>query len=156
MPPAPSVLWILYRPPRTVPTEAFSAPPPPTVCSLKRIIYPSWLTKHALSPRTLKIPNIMQHAKILPHIWCASGTNILRRRIDFRSCGLLPSGLILGLNGPPERFYVFLPSCHKDTLTTSEGVLMPYVMIGDEPVPVVIVPDLGDSAARLGSGGDQV
>jgi hypothetical protein len=51
---------------------------------------------------------------------------------------------------------VFLPFCHKGALATSDGVLMPYVMIGDEPVPVVIVPDLGDSAARLGSGGDQV
>lgn len=51
---------------------------------------------------------------------------------------------------------MFLPSCHKGALATSDEVLMPYVMIGDELVPVVIVPDMGVSAARLGSGDDQV
>lgn len=50
----------------------------------------------------------------------------------------------------------FLPSCHKGALATSDGVLMPYVVIGDGLVPVVMVPDLGDSAATLGTVGDGV
>ena len=35
---------------------------------------------------------------------------------------------------------MFLRSCHKNALTTRDGALMPYVMIGDGPVPVVIIP----------------
>jgi hypothetical protein len=38
---------------------------------------------------------------------------------------------------------VFLPSCLKGALTTRDGALMPYVMIGDGPVPVVIIPGGG-------------
>jgi len=39
---------------------------------------------------------------------------------------------------------VFLPSYHKGALPTPDGALMPYVIVGDGPVPVVVIPSGGD------------
>src|SRR5829696_3497566 len=98
MPPAPSVLCTLYRPPRTVPTEAFSASPPPTVCSSKKNYISLLVNQTCFEPEDPKdTQHDAEYQNLTQHLVCSVYANTLLRRTDFRSCGLLPSGPLLDL-----------------------------------------------------------